>query len=1333
MPLHDKCCYGPYTVECTGCSSGDGALWYDSGKTRRLCRSVPCEGSCETVYGASYEIITNDTSACPSCQQCLLESQSLGRQYRLVITACSVIITEFEHESDCGECLGNSSEFCFGRTYSADGTSIASDNGCTTTFEYDGHTFTVHGVESECIETYECGDCVTDDVSHTEQGVELVSGTPSECTPDDYVSPADTEVTEPQIVWHNAPTTSAGRSLNCSDEQTIRAASGTDVECQSQQRPSVDVLQAGTAIVAYEERATAGLVKASLSQKSTTVGNKVVHGRALGTGHLLNNSSNLLGGLASFRIYDDYVPNTSTHKIGFLTGPLAGHLYSLSASVTNLGEDVPASQRYVEVRFYLGDSPATSAVLGQDGYHDVAYFIVDSTDTGLVVPYDFPSTNIYDLPYHGFVWGSRNLIGTVANPCVVSTTDNTHMVRQEQYVYVVYQAYEIDRWKIYLRQVRISPQATSAVAYASPHSLMSPVYVSDEPLTYKPVAMYTLNINGDDITRVVYDIETESRYPILQRESLGDVPDYIHRAKALVTYAGNLSVHWTEHDRSAFEFSSYLPHEDLNLAGPFPFDLYDGSVFGAKSAIAFGDTDMWAYYADTDMPRYSYPSGHGSAGSAVDDPILIASSTSGSCIRPKVCINHDNQIIVAYEDTSSGLPEIKLKATGDLYQDSATGPSGGGVTRFLTVDDFVFSHRITLGGLNQLADIAVDRNNTVHVCWQSNVSGRWEIYYANGSDGFAPHLVTDFASRSTMPSISVNNHGHVVITYVDDRFGAREIMAAYLRSERCIPLLQQDAYLCGLRNGYTHYSERLRNLPPVSYGHLRLSFYTNRDFVGDPDVVVSGDESPRYFYEDTDGSTFDPRGDDLGFSKNTAYFVKVEVVTSYGSEIKTVTSTFSYGKYLASTSAIWVSSAHDRSDTRVTSASGDSTSPVTCPRPNGSTMIFWQDERTGSSSILGGIIDTTQTQEKVYASGSLSWFDHGGIIAGRRPAVVSDLYGRAVLAYEKPESSPGTGSAGELPESAIGFRNCEFQLPSETASSSQWCDYTSILGTSAAEVSEPSVMARLKKSDVDYFTVNAAGKPVPVVSKCSVTFELLGSPETIAYRASNEGGGFSDWTSFESAIGGALAEIEWTLSPEPGTKEVCFQFATYGGVTETVIVQAVADYAKPPFQVRLYSDAEYQVQLPTYQNLYVASTGGQDTATMYVEIEAEGLSTPPTFDVLQQGSDDHVGIQTTAFSPTLYRGSFQVRRQYGSRNKDGYARILPRLGTSCYDPGATTNAGGEFDPFNLPVTPPSPASNDPDPLLKMRDRRTGLIGMLPDSRYLPEDPYFAFGDPDYAV
>jgi hypothetical protein len=320
------------------------------------------------------------------------------------------------------------------------------------------------------------------------------------------------------------------------------------------------------------------------------------------------------------------------------------------------------------------------------------------------------------------------------------------------------------------------------------------------------------DIDATDYGVVFQDIASNivvnlSGLSILERDEPGYDPTFMKLAEVIITYDGDLLDKWTN-DRTDFNFND-RPPVDLTRADKglsnMPFSLYDGRIYGIDKVHTSANFANWIYYDSPGPLKLSYPS-VGIPSQQRSEPLLVDNGR-----RPQIKVNNHNAVLVAYEKTEFGIPQIKLKGTGDLHYGGIIGPPGGRITRLLAASDFVFEHDITLSGegVNQLCDIVVDKSDVVHVVWQSNRDTSWEIYYANSSDLFEPIRVTSSTSRSSAPRIDVADDGTIYVVYNDNRFGPFEVMLSYKDERRILPLVQQDAYLASLRANYRHYTNTI--------------------------------------------------------------------------------------------------------------------------------------------------------------------------------------------------------------------------------------------------------------------------------------------------------------------------------------------------------------------------------------------------------------------------------------------------------------------------------------------------------------------------------------------
>lgn len=291
---------------------------------------------------------------------------------------------------------------------------------------------------------------------------------------------------------------------------------------------------------------------------------------------------------------------------------------------------------------------------------------------------------------------------------------------------------------------------------------------------------------------------------IVERDISGYDNTFIKNAEIIISYAADLTELWT-YEKSRLSFIDLVPEPGSATKGltRCPFDIATLNIFGADPVHMNGNHLHWVYFDSPGQIDTSYPD-TGFVGSQNSTPILISQNALHSVIKT----NNRNDLFVVYESLASSLSQIEVKGTGDFCQNSITGPKSRRLTRFFTEQDFSYFYTVTSNqdGVNSLPDMVVDRNDVVHLIWQSNKLHYWNIYYVNGCDMFNAQSVTKTESKSTHPSIGIDGSGTIFVTYQDNRFGKPQIFLGNKNTERVIPLLEQDAYLASFRNNYNHYT-----------------------------------------------------------------------------------------------------------------------------------------------------------------------------------------------------------------------------------------------------------------------------------------------------------------------------------------------------------------------------------------------------------------------------------------------------------------------------------------------------------------------------------------------
>ncbi len=332
---------------------------------------------------------------------------------------------------------------------------------------------------------------------------------------------------------------------------------------------------------------------------------------------------------------------------------------------------------------------------------------------------------------------------------------------------------------------------------------------------------------------------------IVERANEGTEATFLKQGEVIITYDGDLSDLWT-FNKIDFEFSgghAPFPGTATKQLSNFPFPLASGKIYGIDAVHIQGLPNNWVTFGQEGPLHFDHPK-VGTRSSAVADPVLVAANST----RPKVFVNNRNQVIVAYESYESGSAQINIKGTGDFYQNSITGPKGSRLQRFYAPSEFSFNHAITLDGegVNQLCDFVVDSSDITHITWQSNRDGEWEIYYANSFNLFEPIKLTKSDSRSSMPSIDVEENGNIFVVYHDNRFGPFEVMLATKTEERIPFLLEQDAYMASMRHNYIHYTN---TMPVAIQSPTEETFVQNTQLWGSKVSTDPGNDNENYVYK----------------------------------------------------------------------------------------------------------------------------------------------------------------------------------------------------------------------------------------------------------------------------------------------------------------------------------------------------------------------------------------------------------------------------------------------------------------------------------------------------
>ncbi len=675
-----------------------------------------------------------------------------------------------------------------------------------------------------------------------------------------------------------------------------------NIGCTSVRNPAVTVLNNGIALVAYESMDDVSVLK--VEQFKSGAENKILPNREFNYGRLQHNSR-WVGLKPKLYIYEDPPKhlltgvenpdseNMDTWKdvIVFRTGPLSKQAFPLHNPPC--GEDEIA--RFIQFSVPT-DVSLTNPFLSSDDVYNIKWVVFDKEDQGLIGDACDDSTDGKDFiicKSCGADTGCRDIVdealnlpphihnGTkvpIAHPAIAHAYNYMNDLENSHYVYIAYEAFEDNKWEIYLRQLRLSEYfRDKQIEEQIDLNLLVPI--ADLNITD---VVYRVTCVDDQCTSIGNDVQVSRSLTmevllldgreVFNRGLSGHWPSLcaglpesdFPREKVFVQFVHSVVADDCP-DQFGFNdiFFNWEVGDEFTITASdiSPIGLYSGLRKEGESDIGIGEFDTpinigGVFVSSASVVAIWYESIVNADWSVIDDsafgilsqfkgldigePILLTNDEEGHCTRPKIQVTANNDVFIAYESTeSSSVQQIVLTGTAHPSSSLPTGiltakDLDKTLNYFLQPSDFIFRSQITNVGVNQQADMLADFNDVIHLTWQSNIDGRWEIYYASSENGFVIKRITDFDSRSFKPRIAANENGHTFITWHDDRFGGWEIMMAYQTAQRILPLSQQDPYLASLRNRYNHTTDliplRIINdtNEAVCFNDISVKFYRFR-------------------------------------------------------------------------------------------------------------------------------------------------------------------------------------------------------------------------------------------------------------------------------------------------------------------------------------------------------------------------------------------------------------------------------------------------------------------------------------------------------------------------
>jgi hypothetical protein len=260
--------------------------------------------------------------------------------------------------------------------------------------------------------------------------------------------------------------------------------------------------------------------------------------------------------------------------------------------------------------------------------------------------------------------------------------------------------------------------------------------------------------------------------------------------------------------------------------------------------------------------------------------------------------------------------------------------------------------------------------------------------------------------------------------------------------------------------------------------------------------------------------------------------------------------------------------------------------------------------------------------------------------------------------------------------------------------------------------------------------------------------------------------------------------IPWSLSPGSGIKTITFQIATPAGLTASKSITVLADYKQVNYDLLFYRlpqtasfNDETAITFPFADETNIFKS--ENELNKLLDLPVAGLRAPivqgneistrqedfvflevipsadymnkfknitktstgamgiePVFDVITQGASDQYGIKTYWIGKDgtdVFRGVFKIKKEGLDLSKDGLASVVVHFIGDCYEKTTiqASEAGYIKDQYNLNKPLSSRILTINEVWEQERDRLGKLAGQI--TIRPSEDPYFAFGDPNYRL
>ena len=204
----------------------------------------------------------------------------------------------------------------------------------------------------------------------------------------------------------------------------------------------------------------------------------------------------------------------------------------------------------------------------------------------------------------------------------------------------------------------------------------------------------------------------------------------------------------------------------------------------------------------------------GVAAAALDwsNPVNVSDSPDDRSYFPDIAIDGNGNLHVVWTDIISGVPTVQYSGSTDgvswsgavtLYPRWSWGNAAIAIDSqdnlhvvfdsysFENIDEILYTSSsdgetwpegVNISnneGNSSLPDIAIDSGDALHVVWQDDTEGNFEIYYSASSDGetwSAPLNISNNEGYSGYPAVAIDGEDTLHVIWMDGTFSGNEVL-----------------------------------------------------------------------------------------------------------------------------------------------------------------------------------------------------------------------------------------------------------------------------------------------------------------------------------------------------------------------------------------------------------------------------------------------------------------------------------------------------------------------------------------------------------------------------